>query len=54
MLKGGRLFALVDLLTDLQFICARLLVLGSSAVLADFRRYRPVFQRVGRITDWRV
>ncbi|KAM7536210.1 hypothetical protein Aperf_G00000098213 [Anoplocephala perfoliata] len=54
MLKGGRLFALVDLLTDLQFICARLLVLGSSAVLADFRRYRPVFQRVGRINDWRV
>ncbi|VDN99172.1 unnamed protein product [Rodentolepis nana] len=54
MLKGGRLFALVDLLTDLQFICARLLVLGSSTVLADFRRYRPVFQRVGRITDWHM
>nr|CDS20121.1 apoptotic protease activating factor 1 [Echinococcus granulosus] len=54
MLKAGRLNGLIDLLTDLQFICARLLVLGSSAVLADFRRYRPVFQRVGRITDWHM
>ncbi|VDK37537.1 unnamed protein product [Taenia asiatica] len=54
MLKAGRLNGLIDLLTDLQFICARLLVLGSSAVLADFRRYRPVFQRVGRINDWHM
>lgn len=52
MLKAGRLPGLIDLMTDLQFICARLLVLGSSAVVADFRRYRPVFQEAGRIEDW--
>uniref|UniRef100_A0A5K3ET71 WD_REPEATS_REGION domain-containing protein n=1 Tax=Mesocestoides corti TaxID=53468 RepID=A0A5K3ET71_MESCO len=52
MLKAGRLAGLIDLLTDLKFICARLLVLGSSAVVADFRRFQPVFQEFGRLNDW--
>lgn len=44
MLRAGWGQDLVEMLTNLGFIRALLLVIGPSAVIANFRRYRPVFE----------
>nr|VZI37394.1 unnamed protein product [Spirometra erinaceieuropaei] len=52
LLKTARYPELINLLTNLKFNCACLLILGPSAVVAEFRRYRPIFEAMGRISDW--
>lgn len=52
LLKTARYAELIQLLTNLKFNCACLLILGPSAVVAEFRRYRPIFEAMGRISDW--
>ncbi|BHF71375.1 hypothetical protein SprV_0401443300 [Sparganum proliferum] len=52
LLKTARYSELIHLLTNLKFNCACLLILGPSAVVAEFRRYRPIFEAMGQISDW--
>ncbi|CAL8078381.1 unnamed protein product [Calicophoron daubneyi] len=52
LFRAGTLDKLADLLIDLEFLRGRLAVVGTSPVIADFRRYRAVFASLDRMDDW--
>ncbi|KAL3321295.1 wD repeat domain [Cichlidogyrus casuarinus] len=52
LLRAERLNQVLQIFLDLQFLQARLVSIGSSSVIVDFREFRHVFIQKNRLQEW--